>query len=325
MRARRLLVLAVAALLLAASCSFPGAKRGPMTVTAIFDDVGDLVVNHAVQVADVRVGSVTKIELTEDFKAKVTMSLQRVDLPPDAVAELRTTSLLGEKFIALRPCVRALDDTATRTVCTGAGGTLPQRAEIPPERAKEAPELEFVAEQAVLLLGGNLAQDLSTLVNEGSLAFGGREGDLRGVIADLATISGTLADQTSQITGIIDGLDKATSTLAASDADLGQLLTNLSQATTVLANNRQRAVDSLAALTRLAQAQNREVFDPYIERVNQQIQQLDRILGEVARGRGEVGNLIDWLQRFAYKIPQGIPGDYAQVYGWFVVCPTDGC
>src|SRR5215831_18804926 len=91
-------------LVVAGGCSLPGRKTGPLTLTATFKDVGDLVENHAVQVADVRVGSVTKIELTSDFKAKVTMSLDRVNLPGDAVAELRQTSLLGEKFIQLRPC-----------------------------------------------------------------------------------------------------------------------------------------------------------------------------------------------------------------------------
>lgn len=321
MRFRRGAALTLALGLIVAGCTLPGAKQGPMNLTAVFDDVGDLVVDHSVQVADVRVGSVTKIELTDDYKAKVTMSIQDVDLPADAIAELRSTSLLGEKFIQLRKCDPQTDGAA----CTGTSDKLQRGASIPLARSRQAPELEFVAQQAVELLAGNLAQDFSTLVQTGSAGFGGRGPELRGLLDDLSTISATLADQAGHITGIIDGLDKATSTLAASSSDLDLLLTNLSQTTTVLAQNRDQAVQTLQALTRLAQTQDRLVFDPYLEQVDRQIKQLDGILGELAQGRAEVANLLDWVERFAYQIPRGIPNHYAQVYGWFALCPTNGC
>ena len=47
-----------------------------MELTAVFTDVGDLVAGHSVQVADVRVGSITGIELTDDYQAKVTMRIK---------------------------------------------------------------------------------------------------------------------------------------------------------------------------------------------------------------------------------------------------------
>ena len=75
----------------------------------MFEDSSDLVVNHSVQVADVRVGSISGIELTEDFHALVTMDLRDgLELPADSVAVLRQTSLLGEKFVEIRP--RTEDD-----------------------------------------------------------------------------------------------------------------------------------------------------------------------------------------------------------------------
>lgn len=317
---RRSAVLVVVALA-AAGCALPGAKQGPMRLTAVFSDVGDLVVDHSVQVADVRVGSVTKIELTSDYKAKVTMSVQRLDLPADAIAELRTTSLLGEKFIQLRRC----DPSVDGAVCSGTKEPLQSGSSIPAERSKEAPELEFVAQQAVELLAGNLAQDFSTLVETGSVGFGGRGAELRALVGDLSTISATLAEQTRNIVGIVDGLDRASSTLATSSADLAKLLSNLSETTSVLAVNRDQAVKTVQALTRLAQAQNQLVFDPYINQVNLQIKQLDGILGVIAAGRAEVANLLDWVTRFARQVPRGIPNNYAQVYGWFAVCPTSGC
>ena len=298
-----------------------------MKLTATFRDVGDLVVDHGVQVADVRVGSITKIELTDDYHAKVTMSVQDLDLPADAVAELRTTSLLGEKFIQLRRCDPKIDFTTDasgvrRPACTGTTNKLARGQDI--KITTEAPELEFVAEQAVQLLGGVAANDLAKVVETGSAGFGGRAEDLRGLVTDLSTISATLKDQSGHIAGIIDGLDKATTALAGSSGDLNQLLINLSETTGVLAAERGQTVLTLQALTRLAQTQDRLVFDPYIAQVSLQIKQVDGILDEIARGRAEVGNLLDWIERFAIKIPLGIPNHYAQVYLWATVCPT-GC
>ena len=77
---------------------------GTYSVTATFDDVGDLQKAGAVQVADVRVGNISSISLTPDFRAKVSMALNRsVHIPKNSEALVRTTSLLGEKFIELHP------------------------------------------------------------------------------------------------------------------------------------------------------------------------------------------------------------------------------
>src|SRR5688500_6372640 len=52
------------------------------TLVATFDDVGDVVTGHSVQVADVRVGTITGIELTDDFRARLTLEVDRdVRLP----------------------------------------------------------------------------------------------------------------------------------------------------------------------------------------------------------------------------------------------------
>ena len=320
---RRSITIAVVGLVVAAGCSLPGAKTGPLTITATFSDIGDLVQNHAVQVADVRVGSVTKIELTSDFKAKVTMSLEDVHLPADAVAELRQTSLLGEKFIQLRAC-----DSSPAHLDVGCEPTPAKLGEkghtdIPLTRTSEAPELEFVADQAIQLLGGVAANDIATLVQTGSVGFAGRGAELRGLIDDLAVVSSGLADQTANLQAIIDGLDQATSALAADGPGLDQLLVNLSTTTTVLATNRQQLVDTLAALTRLVQAQNDLVFDPYVKQVDLQIKQVDAILDRVTAGRQEVSLLIDWIDKFISTVPQGIPHQFAQVYAWFQVCGVD--
>ena len=321
----RALVALTAILLVASACSLPGRTTGPLTITATFKDVGDLVVNHSVQMADVRVGSITKIELTSDFRAKVTMSVKKdVQLKSDAVATLRQTSLLGEKFIDLRPCdpSPAHNDQG----CDPNAGPLANPGSIRDDHTSDAPELEFVADAAIRLLAATaLPNDFAALVQTGSAGFGGRATELRGLVDDLSTISATLADQTTHIQQIIDGLDKATGTLAPSNDALDQLLVNLSNTTTVLASNRDQTVATLQALTRLVQAQDQLVFDPYLQQVDRQVKEIDAIVDELARGRSEIGTLLDWFDRFVYQIPKGIPNDFAQVYAWFATCPGPDC
>lgn len=280
-----------------------------MELTATFDDVGDLVAGHSVQVADVRVGSITSIELTDDYQAKVTMRIKDgLDLPSNSEAVLRTTSLLGEKFIELRPQRTADGEVVAAT------GTLQDGDDV--ARTTQAPELEFVAEEAVKVLGGVVSNDLSALIETGSVGFGGRAAELGSLIDSLSVVSATLADQTGNIVRIIDGLDAATATLAGGSAQVDQLLVNLAGTTQLLTDNRELTLQTLRDLTRLANAQNEIVFQPFRDDLERQIRQLDAILQVVAGQREEVGVLVDWLAEFTRKIPLGVPEDFAQVYGW---------
>ncbi len=307
---RRLAASLLLAALGASSCTLPGRVEGPVELTALFDDVGDLVSGHSVQVADVRVGSITGIELTDDYRAKVTMRVKDgLELPANSEAVLRTTSLLGEKFVELRP-PQDEDGNAIPT-----SDILVDGDEI--AKATEAPELEFVAEEAVNVLAGVATNDLSTLIETGAVGFGGRAAELGSILDSLSVISGTLADQTGNIIRIIDGLDAATSTLAGGSGRIDELLGNLAATTQALADNRELTLQTVRDLTRLAQAQNDLVFEPFRDDLDRQIGQLDAILQLVADQRAEVGVLADWLATFTVNVPLGIPEDFAQVYGWF--------
>jgi phospholipid/cholesterol/gamma-HCH transport system substrate-binding protein len=307
---RRLGVLVVVGALVASGCSLPGRAEGPVELTAVFDDVGDLVAGHSVQVADVRVGSIVAIALTDDFQAQVTMRIKDdLALPVGTEAILRTTSLLGEKFVELRPPVDLAGQPRQDGPYLQDGTTLADTS--------QAPELEFVAQEAVEVLGGVISSDLSTLIETGSVAFGGRAAELGSVLDSLSVVTTTLADQTGDIVAIIDGLDEASATIAGGSERIDQLLVNLARTTDVLADNRELTLHTLRDLTRLATAQNEIVFEPFRDDVERQIRQLDGILSVVAEQRGEVGVLVDWLAQFSRKTPLGVPEDFAQVYGWF--------
>lgn len=74
-----------------------------VTVTATFNDAAGLVPDAAVKVAGVKVGAVSKLEVDFD-KAVVTLVLDRsAQVREDVRAQIRARSLLGEKYVALKP------------------------------------------------------------------------------------------------------------------------------------------------------------------------------------------------------------------------------
>lgn len=299
-----LLVALVMATLLAACGS------GSYTVTATFDDVGDLQKSGGVQVADVRVGRISSISLTKDFRAKVSMAIDRnIHVPKNSEALVRTTSLLGEKFIELRPL-----GSPTQAPYLSNGDSV--------TRTQQAPELEFVADSAIELLGAVNSSDVATLVQTGAEAFGGRGPELNRLISDLSTISGTLASRTQQLTSIIDNLDRGAQTLASGSEDIKTLLTNLVTTSQILADNRTKAVDAVKQLSRLAAVQN-DVLDKYHQNIDKQIKQVDAILAVAATQTQQLGTVVDFLNQFVYALPKAIPLEFTQVYMWAVPCQQD--
>lgn len=302
--------LAVVVALTVASALLMSCSGGRYTVTAVFDDVGDLQRLGSVQVADVRVGRISRIELTEDFRAKVSLAIDDGRrIPRQSVAYVRTTSLLGEKFVELRP----VGDPAAGPYL-GDGDAIAKTA--------EAPELEFVAGQAIEVLGGVVGADVASIVRTGAEGFGGRGPELRSLIEDLATMSSGLAARTDEIQRIITNLDQATSTLAGGAPALDQLLVRFAETSKVLSDNRDRTLAALQQLNRLAAAGG-PVLHAYYDEIDQQVKQVDAIVAAVATRTGEIDALLSWLNRFVLGVPKVIPGEFTQIYMWVVPAALD--
>lgn len=73
-------------------------------VTAVFSDATGLNINTDVEMLGIKVGVVKDIELTDEYEARVVMSLRKdVDVPEDTIASVKTQGLLGERYIYLSP------------------------------------------------------------------------------------------------------------------------------------------------------------------------------------------------------------------------------
>jgi phospholipid/cholesterol/gamma-HCH transport system substrate-binding protein len=217
-------------------------------VTVEFRDVLDLVPQSAVKVNDVTVGAVDKITL-DGWHARVRLRLRNsVKLPDNAVAELRQTSLLGEKFVSLSPPAGLASQ-----------GRLGDGDTIPLSRSGRNPEVEEVLGALSLVLNGGGVAQLKTINVELSKAMAGRESDIKGAIHQLDTFIGGLDQQKADIVRALDGLDHLSATLAAQKDDLATAIDNLGPGLKVLADQRHALTKMLTALSDLGRVGTRVI------------------------------------------------------------------
>ena len=73
------------------------------TVYAMFDNVSGLKVNDAIQIAGVRVGKVSTIDLSQkNERARVTLQIHNgVTVDDQAIASCKTSGIIGDKYVAI--------------------------------------------------------------------------------------------------------------------------------------------------------------------------------------------------------------------------------
>ncbi len=220
-----------------------GAKVGenPITVHVEFRDVLDLVPQSTVKVDDVTVGRVTSVRL-KGYHADVTLLLPRtIDLPDNARAEIRQTSLLGEKFVSL-----------SEPVDEPASGKLGDGDVIPLGRSSRNPEVEEVLGALSLLLNGGGVGQLKIISEELNNAFGGREDEVRSVLTQVHVFMGQLDANKAGIVRSIESLNRLAIQLKEQDGSIKSALDNLPAALKSIDSQRADLVKMLKALDRLS-------------------------------------------------------------------------
>ncbi|HWM75012.1 MAG TPA: MCE family protein [Nocardioides sp.] len=212
----------------------------PLTITVQFTDVLDLVPKTSVKVNDVNVGRVTDIELT-DQTATVTLELRNTtELPENAIAEIRQTSLLGEKFVSLKPP----EDEAPE-------GELGDGDEIPLERTGRNPEVEEVLGALSLVLNGGGVAQLKTIASEINLALEGREDAAKSVLTQVESLMGQLAANKKDIVRAIKSLNELAVTAREQQGSIDAALEELPSALDSVNRQRDDLVKMLQSLNEL--------------------------------------------------------------------------
>ena len=226
------------------SLSMPGTKGdgpGSFQIQAQMPDVNNIQPNSRVRVADVTVGTVTKIE-RQGWHALLTMRLDgAVDLPANATAKIGLTSLLGSLHIELAPPKDAPPQ-----------GRLHDGSLISLSNAAAYPSTEqTLAALSMVLNGGGLGQ-VQDITEAFSTAFRGREQDVRDLITQLDTFAGVLNDQSSDIIAATEKLNDLAGKFAAQQPVLDRALTTIPDALAELNDERSNLVEAADKLGKFA-------------------------------------------------------------------------
>jgi phospholipid/cholesterol/gamma-HCH transport system substrate-binding protein len=274
-------------------------------VTVQFADVMDLVPQSAVKVDEVTVGRVERIAV-DGWTARVTVRLKdSVHLPANATAELKQTSLLGEKYVALSPP----ENVAPQ-------GKLVNGAVIPIDRSKRTPEVEEVLGALSLLLNGGGVAQLKVITTELNKATHGNEAAIRDLVGQLNTFVGGLDAQKSQIVTALDAVDKLSGRLAAQRQDLAVALDHLPAGLKVLADQRAQLTAMLTALDRLGVVGTKVVRASKADTVAN-LAALKPTLTELTKAGDNLPNSLRLLLSFPFPdnaASGAIKGDYANLH-----------
>jgi phospholipid/cholesterol/gamma-HCH transport system substrate-binding protein len=303
---------ACAAVLTATGCQgasdlpLPGgaAARGDVyRVTAEFADVLDLVPQSSVKVDQVTVGAVEKIELN-GWTARVTLRIPKtVKLPDNATAELKQTSLLGEKYVELAP------------PAAPAQGALGEGDNIPLDRTSRNPEVEEVLSAMSLLLNGGGVAQLKVIETELNNAMRGNEAEIKDVIKQLDTFVSGLESQKSEIVRAIDNIDKLAAKLEAQKEDIAAAIEAIPGGLKVLADQREQLTQMLEALSRLGDV-GTKVIRASKDDTAANLAALEPILAELTKAGDDLPRSMQLLLTYPFSdgTVGAMKGDYTNLH-----------
>jgi phospholipid/cholesterol/gamma-HCH transport system substrate-binding protein len=292
-----------------------------ITVTAVFDDVADLVTQAHVRAGDVPIGTIADIELTPDAtQAIVTMSIAANTGLPDAeqvTAVLSRTSLLGERFVDLR----SPEDGGT--------GDLEDGDRI--ANTIETSDVEQLVSTGDALLSIALVGNVAVTIQSGAEALGGQGASLRSLVENLRNVLGRYNEGSDDLVRVIDAFEEFAATLAP-DAELNaQGLETLDEASQVLQREDEDLLDALDEIRRLAEVGAR-VLEDNADEFDNTFRRLRLLLEQINRNDSNVQDLITWVRRHNAHVANGAftfdDGEnvihHAQVWLDFILCGMPG-
>ena len=298
---RRIAVVALMAVLAGTACSAIGitAPCGGTEIIGKFEQVGDLVENANVQSSDVEIGTISTIEL-DGWEAKVTMCLDEGEqIPEDSNLVVRTTSLLGEKFVDVQPQSEGppfLEDGAIISI----------------ENTSKATELEEVFAKLASILGtGNLEQ-INRFTAAQADILRNRGGQLKNVLARLLKFTDLLNRRRTDIATSIDSLDSVARTVVGDSATLNRFLESFAGSAEVLDDQKEELQRLLVALDRFTVV-SVQLLNSTEQGLDSQLRDLRPVLRTAVANSGNLRESLQTLATFTQWFPETMPGDYLQL------------
>jgi phospholipid/cholesterol/gamma-HCH transport system substrate-binding protein len=294
----------------------PGGAAGgnAYTVKIIFRDVTALQQQSSVRVNDVPVGDVDKVDVCRagdascpsnaepgTLLALVTARIKKsVKLGSNAVAAIKQTSLLGEKYVEI-----GTPDGQSST------GSLAPDAVIPEQASRSVPDLEEVFGALSLLLNGGGVEQLQTISVELSAALTGRESNVKGALRQLDTFIGGLDSNKNEIVRALESLNRLSKTLIAQKSNLVTALDDLAPGLKVLADKEPDLAHLLESLAKLGDVASRVIRETKADTIAS-LRSLDPVLTQLAKAGTYLPQALEVLLDYPFprNASNGIFGDY---------------
>ncbi len=242
----------------------------PITVTVQFEDVLDLVPKSTVKVNDVSVGQVKDDRARGLPRQRHPRAAQRHQAarehdrrdPPDQPARRE-----------VRLAVGARDRRRGRPLTDG--------EVIPLERTGRNPEVEEVLGALSLILNGGGVAQLKTIAQELNKAVTGREDNVRSVLSQIDTFTGSLDTNKAQIVDAIEALNRLALSAHQQEGNIDEALEELPSALTSIDGQRQDLVRMLQALDQLVDVGVRVIKASKVATIDS-LRQLQPVLNQLA-------------------------------------------
>lgn len=214
-----------------------GGGPGSYVIQAQLPEVRTIEPNSRVQLDDVTVGTVTKIE-RQGWHALLTLRIDGdVEVPANAVATVGQSGLLGSFHVEL-----ALPESVTPQ------GRLSDGAVIPLSSAGTYPSTEQMLAAISLLLNGGGIGHVHEITESLSTALAGREDDLRSLIDQLDSFTSRANEQSGDIIATATSLNNLAGQFADQKPLMDNALQTIPDALRVLSDEREHLVDALDQL-----------------------------------------------------------------------------
>jgi phospholipid/cholesterol/gamma-HCH transport system substrate-binding protein len=308
---RRGLALLVAAITLTSCASWhgianvpmpggPGTGPGSYTIYVQMPDTLALNDNSRVRVADVFVGTVRAVKLT-NWVPTLTLSVgKNVKLPKNATAKIGQTSLLGSQHIELaappNPSPELLKNGDT----------------IPLKNASGYPTTEQTLASFALILRGGGIPNVEVLQNEVYNIVNGRADQIRAFLGKLDTFTARLDEQRDDIVRAIDSTNGLLGYAASRDDVLDRVFTEFPPVLQHFADKQKLFIDAADAVGRLGQVAN-QYLAPSLGNLHQDLIALQCPLRELGRASPYLIRALKLIlvQPFDVDaVPKSFRGDY---------------
>ena len=286
-----------------------GVGSGAYTIQAQMPDVQNLKENSRVELNDVVIGNVAKVE-RQGWHALVTMTIDpSVEMPANATATIGQTSLLGTLHVELAPPPGIAPQ-----------GKLHNGSVIPLASASAYPSTEQTLGALSLVLNGGGLGQLQDITQALSTAFAGREQDLRSLIQQLDKFTAYLNDQKGDIIAALDSFNNLVGRLAEHKPALDKALKTIPDALAVLRDERVKIGDALDVLGRNAGAPAADVLEQTKENLLKELGDVGPVAQSLANSGLALTRGLDYLTVPLFSKPplaKWIRGDYGNLTGVF--------